>query len=134
MGLLWWSLRLHTPNTGGPGLIPGQGTKILHAASWEQKKLVDKKKKKKTHRHRKHKWETTLPVIDSHKINIVSKWEKKVRTHQISHLNREEEKYYIFFTFIQQKEYLNQYNWHKTTYIWYTIWWFKFTIVSRIVE
>ena len=32
-----------------------------------------------------------------------------MRTHQISHLKWEEEKYYIFFIFIQQKENLNQY-------------------------
>ena len=37
-------LRLRTPYTGGMGLIPGQGTKILHAAWCGQKK----KKKEKT--------------------------------------------------------------------------------------
>ena len=31
-------LRLHTPNTGGMGSIPGQGTKILHAAAKKLKK------------------------------------------------------------------------------------------------
>ena len=31
-------LRLHAPNTGGMGLIPSQGTKILHAVCHSQKK------------------------------------------------------------------------------------------------
>ena len=31
-------LRLLAPNTGGMGLIPSQGTKILHAACHSQKK------------------------------------------------------------------------------------------------
>ena len=41
-------LRFHTPNTGGLGLIPGQGTKILHVTQCNQKKkifLVKKKEK-----------------------------------------------------------------------------------------
>ena len=40
MGLPWWSsdLRLHAPNAGGTGSIPGQGTKIPHAAWRTQKK------------------------------------------------------------------------------------------------
>ena len=31
-------LRLHTSNARGAGLIPGQGTKILHTAHHSQKK------------------------------------------------------------------------------------------------
>ena len=31
-------LRLHASNTGGTGLIPGWGTKILHASQFSQKK------------------------------------------------------------------------------------------------
>ena len=31
-------LRLYTPNAGGVGSIPGQGTKILHATQCGQKK------------------------------------------------------------------------------------------------
>ena len=37
-------LRLCTPNAGGAGLIPGRGTRILHA-TWSR--LKKKKKKKK---------------------------------------------------------------------------------------
>ena len=39
-------LRFHTPNTGGLGLIPGQGTKILHVTQCNQKKKVFLVKKK----------------------------------------------------------------------------------------
>ena len=42
-------LILHVPNAGGVGLIPGQGTKILHVAQClENKQTTKKKKKKKT--------------------------------------------------------------------------------------
>ena len=37
-------LRLHAPNAGGPDLIPGQGTKILHATSCRKKKLNNNEK------------------------------------------------------------------------------------------
>ena len=33
-------LRLHAPNTGGPGLIPGQGTRSLHAATEDRRSCV----------------------------------------------------------------------------------------------
>ena len=36
-------LRLHTPNAGGTGLIPGRATKILHATWRGQKKKKEKK-------------------------------------------------------------------------------------------
>ena len=37
-------LRLHAPNAGGRGSIPGQGTKILFAAQYgQEKKKVDRK-------------------------------------------------------------------------------------------
>ena len=35
--LVWW-FRLRAPNTGGMGWIPGQGTKILHAAQRGQER------------------------------------------------------------------------------------------------
>ena len=41
-GVNWW-LRLHSPNAGGMGLIPGQETKISQATSHGQK---EKKKKR----------------------------------------------------------------------------------------
>ena len=42
---LWTSLegqwlRLHAPNAGGGGSIPGQGTKIPHATQQGQKKKI----------------------------------------------------------------------------------------------
>ena len=37
--MLWW-LRLHAPNAGGLGLIPGQGTKILQCGQRKSKKLA----------------------------------------------------------------------------------------------
>ena len=40
-------LRFHTPNTGGLGLLPGQGTKILHVTQCNQKKKIFLVKKKK---------------------------------------------------------------------------------------
>ena len=49
-------LRLHAPNAGGPGSVPGQGTtshmpqlrsKILHAATKNQHSQINIKKKKK---------------------------------------------------------------------------------------
>ena len=40
-------LRLHAPNVGGMGLIPGQGTKILHAM-WQHQKKGKKEKILKT--------------------------------------------------------------------------------------
>ena len=41
-------LRHHTPNAGGMSLIPGQGTKIPHAAQHDQKKKKERKKKRNT--------------------------------------------------------------------------------------
>ena len=41
--MIQW-LRIHIPNAGGTGLIPGWETKIPHSAQCDQK---DKKKKKK---------------------------------------------------------------------------------------
>ena len=38
MGAQW--LRLCAPNAGGSGLIPGWGTKILHAVWYGKKKKV----------------------------------------------------------------------------------------------
>ena len=38
-------LRLRTSTEGAAGSIPGQGTKILHVAQWEQK--ISKKEKRK---------------------------------------------------------------------------------------
>ena len=37
-------LRLHAPTAGGAGSIPGQGTKILHAAPCGQKKTKKREK------------------------------------------------------------------------------------------
>ena len=39
--MLWW-LRLHAPNAGGLGLIPGQGTKIPHCGPKKKKKKSKK--------------------------------------------------------------------------------------------
>ena len=36
-------LRLHAPNTGGLGSIPGQGTKIPHASTKPQHSQINKK-------------------------------------------------------------------------------------------
>ena len=36
-------LTFHAPNAGGTSLIPGQGTKILHAAWHSQKIKINKK-------------------------------------------------------------------------------------------
>ena len=36
-------LKLHASTSGGAGLIPGQGTKILHAAQRGQKVKIRKK-------------------------------------------------------------------------------------------
>ena len=41
-------LRLSTPNSGGTGLIPSQGTKIPHAAQPKERR---KKKKEYIHTH-----------------------------------------------------------------------------------
>ena len=41
-------LKLQAPNAGGTGLIPGQGTKILHAARHEALKQNKKKKARNT--------------------------------------------------------------------------------------
>ena len=38
-------LRLHFPNTGSTGSIPGQGTKILHGSECGQKKKEKKRNK-----------------------------------------------------------------------------------------
>ena len=35
--MVYW-LRRHASSAGGMGLIPGQGTKILHVAVWPKKK------------------------------------------------------------------------------------------------
>ena len=45
-GVNWW-LRLHSPNAGGMGLIPGQETKISQATSHGQKEKKKKKRKNK---------------------------------------------------------------------------------------
>ena len=42
--VIWW-LKLYVPNAGGVGLIPGQGTKIPHAAQCLKNKQQPKKKK-----------------------------------------------------------------------------------------
>ena len=46
MVVVQW-LRLHTPNTGGTGSIPDQGTKIPHAmqCSQKKKKIINNLKK-----------------------------------------------------------------------------------------
>ena len=41
--LVQW-LRHHTSTSGGMGLIPGQGTKILHATQCDQQNLKQKQK------------------------------------------------------------------------------------------
>ena len=43
-------LRLSTPNSGGTGLIPSQGTKIPHAAQPKERR----KKKRNTYTHTYH--------------------------------------------------------------------------------
>ena len=48
MALAVQGLRLSTPNSGGTGLIPSQGTKIPHAAQPKERR---KKKKKGIHIH-----------------------------------------------------------------------------------
>ena len=35
-------LRLPAPNAEGMGLIPGQGTKILHGAGWDQREKKER--------------------------------------------------------------------------------------------
>ena len=37
---VWW-LRLHAPNVGGVGPIPGQGIKILHAVGQKEKQKTN---------------------------------------------------------------------------------------------
>ena len=39
-------LRLHGPNAGCEGLIPGQGIKILHAMQYGQRKFFKNKKER----------------------------------------------------------------------------------------
>ena len=46
-------LRLHTPNGGGTGSIPGWGTKIPHATQHAQKKPKKTKKQNKTKQNKK---------------------------------------------------------------------------------
>ena len=45
--LVIWCLRLLAPNAGDMGLIPGQGTKILHAARLKTNKTKQNTKSKK---------------------------------------------------------------------------------------
>ena len=45
ISLVIWVLKLHVPNAGGMGLIPGQATKIPHAAQCLKNKQQPKKKK-----------------------------------------------------------------------------------------
>ena len=48
ISLVIWVLKLHVPNAGGMGLIPGQATKIPHAAQCLKNKQQPKKKKNYT--------------------------------------------------------------------------------------
>ena len=52
-----WS-RLHTSTAGGTGLIPGQGTKILHATA----RCGQKKKKKRKKERKKKEIAETAPL------------------------------------------------------------------------
>ena len=49
MALAVQGLRLSTPNSGGTGLIPSQGTKIPHAAQPKERRKKKKKEYIYTH-------------------------------------------------------------------------------------
>ena len=46
-------LRVHASTAGGMGSIPGQGTKILHAAQCEKKRKKERERKKERREGRK---------------------------------------------------------------------------------